>query len=254
MNEDIVIVHLTKSVSQKTVTSKEKVDDDDDDETESTVATTTTDEEDEDEEESDVLFVALFDSRSSGKVASHCSSALKKLLLSEPLSFTQNFFNKVCSNISDVILDKSVFDGSSFAVSLIRSNEVLYTTVGDMRMVISKGQNGGCRVVQEQIESGRRFGNKTLGQLSISKIVGDYLVYGVDITPKLNSLTLQDDDKFVIIMCAIVYEMLSYEKFDEICSQYDRAVDLADAIKQATIGCMSSDNISVMVIDVSDSS
>ena len=120
-----------------------------------------------------------------------------------------------------------------------------------MRIIISNGKKNGFRVVQENIESGRRFGNKTLGQLSISKIVGDYLVYGVDISAKLNSLVLHDDDRFVILICALVYEMLSAEQFDEICSEYDNPTDLADALKQATIGGMSSDNISVIVIEVS---
>ena len=90
-----------------------------------------------------------------------------------------------------------------------------------------------------------------MGQLSISKIVGDYLVYGVDISAKLNSVILREDDKFVVLMCALVYEMLSVEQFDEIFVEYKTAVDLADAIKQTTIGAMSSDNISVVVIDVS---
>lgn len=134
---------------------------------------------------------------------------------------------------------------------MMQSKELLYTTVGDMRIIISNGKKNGFRVVQENIESGRRFGNKTLGQLSISKIVGDYLVYGVDISAKLNSLVLHDDDRFVILICALVYEMLSAEQFDEICSEYDNPTDLADALKQATIGGMSSDNISVIVIEVS---
>ena len=262
VNEDIVMFHRCQKMAKEGENDGKKgqieieiEEEENESEEKATKSETETEKNAENNEKdkinNETIFAAIFDSRSSGKVASAGSCALKKLINSRSIEFTSDFFSEVCNSIGEVLHNKSIFDGSSIAITMVNNRDIYYTTVGDMKIIISNGQKDGFRFIQKDIESGRNCGNKTFGQLSISKIVGDYLVYGTDISPEVNSLSLNDDDRFVVMICAAVYEMLSYDQFGEIFSVCENANEIASAIKSTTIGNMSSDNISVVVIDVS---
>ncbi|OHT16469.1 leucine-rich repeat-containing protein [Tritrichomonas foetus] len=202
------------------------------------------------EKSENTIFTGLFDARSGGKFAQKTINTLRKLINENPLNFTSDYFHIVCNKITDLLHDKTVFDGSSMAVIMMKNKEVLFTTIGDPRIIISKAEKGGVRVVQDNLESRRRCGNKYYGQLTISKTVGDHLVYGIDIKAQPMSLEIEENDRFLVMLSASVFEMLSMDQFDEICCQAKTANDVVMALKYTAMANMSSDNISVIAIEL----
>ena len=196
------------------------------------------------------ILTSLLDGRSGGLSAKNAYNELLSFIQKTPLQFNSQYFHNLCNSISDVIRDKTIFDGSSLAILFIQNNEAFFTVFGDIRIFISKGKPGEFRIVQDNLQSNRRSGNKTIGQVSMSQPIGDYLVYRNDVSLKPMNLVLESGDRFITIVSSSIYEMLTIKQLDEMFCNSNTAKELANSLKYSTIANVSRDNVSVIAIDL----
>ena len=93
--------------------------------------------------------------------------------------------------------------------------------------------------------------NRVDGVLAVSRAIGDFSVYGIGREPDLNEFDVLEDDKYLIICCDGVFDVLSNDDVAKIAVNSSSTNEAAFKIRNTAFGCRSSDNISVLVIDLS---
>lgn len=93
--------------------------------------------------------------------------------------------------------------------------------------------------------------NRVDGILAVSKTMGDNFVFGVGHEPELNEFVIDDEnDKFLVICCDGVFDVLSNDEVAKIVSSSESANEAAFKIRNVAFGIRSLDNISVIVVDL----
>ena len=133
--------------------------------------------------------------------------------------------------------------------------------IGDTRCVVLN--NSGCKRLSydhkctdtaeaDRIKKcgGNIVQERVLGKLALTRAFGDYGMkcYGVVATPTINRMTLNENDKFIVICSDGVWDVIDEEDMFYYAFQFDDAKEFAEKIVEDSISKGSTDNISCIVI------
>ncbi|KAH0796834.1 protein phosphatase 2C [Histomonas meleagridis] len=177
-------------------------------------------------------------------------------------AFTSNFVSKCISRINELIQKRNYKDGSTLALVLKKKNKIITAHLGDARILIIK-DDGVVRFqtvdhkpeVRAEFERIRDAGStvvsgRTKGILGVSRSIGDFAVDGISSEPVIQEIDLEDDDKWILIACDGVFDVVTNEMIKEIAVVSENANKFALNIRNNAYAAHSTDNISVIAVDV----
>lgn len=93
--------------------------------------------------------------------------------------------------------------------------------------------------------------NRVDGILAVSRAMGDFHVQGVCREAEIVEFDIDDEmDKFLVICCDGVFDVLTNDEVAQVVINAQSPIDAAFMIRNAAFGVQSSDNISVIVVDL----
>ena len=94
------------------------------------------------------------------------------------------------------------------------------------------------------------FNNRIDGVLAVSRSIGDYSVFAVGREIELNGFGVNEDDRYLVICCDGVFDVLTNDDVAVVASGASSPSEAAFSIRNAAYACGSTDNISVVVVDL----
>lgn len=161
------------------------------------------------------------------------------------------------------ILKEGYPDGSTMALAVVQQKKLISALLGDSRtIVISESGEVRFHTIDHKPESReefervrdmggfimkRRIGNN----LAVARSLGDSDVFGVGHDPEIRTYDIKEDDKWLIICCDGVYDVLENENIAKIAASAKSPIELAYDIRNRAYSLQSYDNISCIVYDLS---
>ena len=160
-------------------------------------------------------------------------------------------------------------DGSTLCLAFIAVNDsgkrkIVTAHLGDARALIVRSDGKSRELTKDHKPSlrsefdriHRNFGylsrdNRVDGRLAVARSLGDFEVFGVGREPELNEFDIDENDKYLVICCDGVFDVLSNDDVAKIAVNSSSTKEAAFKIRNAAFGCMSYDNISAIVVDLS---
>ena len=150
-------------------------------------------------------------------------------------------------------------DGSTAVVCWISESEYIVGNLGDSRcLIVSK--NGEIRFVTKDHkpyersewmrimrDGGYVSRMRVSGILAVARSFGDNALLGVGHVPDVTTIPRSEEDKFVILACDGVFDVMQNEELAEMCKSEDDPVALSFRIRNLAFALGSEDNISVIV-------
>jgi len=204
---------------------------------------------------------AIFDGHGGDRTSTF--SAFKFVrFLSKNAEFSQKFIESIVEKLVTSIKENRFEDGSTMASVLLRGNEMISAHLGDARTIVVRN-DGTIKFethdhrpdIREEYERIQRLGgavldNRTSGTLAVSRSVGDFSIVGVGYQPDVKLISLDSDDRWIIIGCDGVFDVLSSSDCGEIATKCSTATEVAYCLRSLAFSMASSDNISVIAIDL----
>ena len=226
----------------------------------------------------DLNLYAVFDGHGRCETAKVGSIEMSKMFENEiqtkQLKFDSptEIFLEIFQKVEDAIKQKKLKDGSTLCLAYIATNEseknkkkVVTAHLGDARALIvlddgkareiTKDHKPTSRSEFERIHNmnGRLSkDNRVDGVLAVSRSIGDFEVYGVGREPEVGEFEIGEKDKFLVIGCDGVFDVLSNEDVARIAVGCKSTKEAAFLIRNAAFASKSADNISVIVVDLTN--
>jgi serine/threonine protein phosphatase PrpC len=157
-----------------------------------------------------------------------------------------------------------VTDGATVVIALVAPKLVGVAHLGDARALIVKV--GGAvtpltydhkpteRSELDVLKQARAFvaSGRLSSHLAVSRAIGDFLVDGVFRTPDCNTYEIQPDDARLVLACDGVFDVIENEEVGLMVAECPDIHRAAARVKNAAIVRGTADNVSVLVIDISD--
>ncbi|KAF2072407.1 hypothetical protein CYY_006282 [Polysphondylium violaceum] len=218
-------------------------------------------------------FYSIFDGHG-GKSASDFAADNIYRIFSEYLNSNktpQEAFRLAYSSINQQIAPWP-FIGTTAASVYIQEDKVYVANVGDSRVILGKitmeGENKKVstqrltfdhRPVEESERQriinagGTVLNGRVNGMLAVSRALGDsFLNPYVTPEPFQSSFTITEDDKFLILACDGVWDLVSDEEAVLIISGISDPGKSSETLRDLAFSMGSTDNISVMVVKLND--
>ncbi|MCX7965688.1 MAG: protein phosphatase 2C domain-containing protein, partial [Syntrophorhabdaceae bacterium] len=176
-----------------------------------------------------------------------------------------NFIREACLKVDEFIVNKGIMAGTTVANFYILKDRFFSANIGDSRIVM--GTEEGCVILTEdhkpdlpreksRIEAAGgyviRFGVlRVQGELAISRAIGDTdLKPYVIAEPFVVSGILSKENDFVVVACDGIWDVLSAQKVIDIVRYTGDAQKAADIILRTATELGSTDNKTVIVLDL----
>lgn len=177
------------------------------------------------------------------------------------------YIREACLRVDEFIVNKNIVSGTTLAIFYILKNRFFVANVGDSRIII--GTEKGVEILTEdhkpdipkektRIEAAGgfviKFGvSRVQGELAMSRAMGDgHLKPYVIAEPFVTSGFIGRENDFVIVACDGIWDVLTPKTVIEIARGEGEAQKAADTIiKEATLRG-STDNKTVIVLDLRD--
>ncbi|HOJ43063.1 MAG TPA: PP2C family protein-serine/threonine phosphatase [Syntrophorhabdaceae bacterium] len=177
------------------------------------------------------------------------------------------FIRESCLTVDNFIVQKGIMAGTTVSNFYILKDRFFSANIGDSRTII--GTHKGCEVLTEdhkpdtpkeksRIEAAGgfviRFGvARVQGELAMSRAIGDaHLKPYVIAEPFVISGLLGRENDFVVVACDGIWDVLSNQEAIDMTRKAKDAQKAADMILNAATFKGSSDNKTVIVIDLRD--
>lgn len=220
----------------------------------------------------DLNLYAVFDGHGGSETAKFASIEMSKLFESAIQNNQLNFENPtqifldIFQKVEKGIEANALKDGSTLCLALVCKDssgkrKIVTAHLGDARALIVKSDGKSRELTKDHKPSMRsefeRIHNihgflskddRVDGILAVSRSLGDFNVFGLGRDPDVNEFEIMDDDKFLVICCDGVFDVLSNDDVSKIAFDSASTKDAAFKIRNAAFGCKSYDNISVIVI------
>ena len=177
-------------------------------------------------------------------------------------ALTDEFAHDVIIHLNDAIKKMDYPDGATVVMALRQGNQMMTVHLGDARAIIVK-HDGSVkfetddhkpfkRREYERIrDSGSRVtAGRTHGILAVTRSLGDFRIPGVGYEPEINHFEIEPDDKWLVMACDGVWDVITSELCGTICATATDPCHLAVDIKNMAYASGSLDNISVIVVDL----
>ena len=93
--------------------------------------------------------------------------------------------------------------------------------------------------------------NRVDGILAVSRALGDFNVQGVCREAEIEEFEIDDDmDRFLVVGCDGVFDVLTNDEVAQVVINAPSPIEAAFMIRNAAFGVQSTDNISVIVVDL----
>lgn len=200
----------------------------------------------------------------------HQTSAFSCLFLVDYFSVPNNLQSlsrmtlyKAIERLNFSLHDRQFPDGSTMATVLFNGQKLVTAHIGDSRVIVATkdgtvsfetiDHKSTDRMVFERVHlaGGRISANRIGGVLAPGRSLGDYYVNGNTDEPEVKSYIINPNkDKWLIIACDGLFDVLSNQKIAEFSKKARSASELAFDLRNLAYSHMSLDNISVIVIDI----
>ena len=149
-------------------------------------------------------------------------------------------------------------DGATIALVVQKGSKIIAANIGDSRALIVRDDKSVVPLgydhkpyERSELEGLRERGSFVLddrvgGVLAISRALGDFALPGVSATPCLFEYEITDTDKYIVIACDGVFDVISNDEVGAIIADEDCSI-AAYKLRNAAFARSSDDNISVIV-------
>ena len=208
-----------------------------------------------------VNIYAVIDGHGGSATASFASFLVPSLFMEEGEK-SISAFSSVCRKLIEKLRSNNIRDGATIAFTIVSKTQVSYASLGDTRALIVH-KNGSIDPLtvdhkptdpseRDMIRDNKSFvsDQRTAGVLAVSRSLGDFLIQGVSHLPDIKSRDLKETDSRLIIACDGVFDVLTPHEVGQIAIQEKDVNKAAVKIRNIAISRLSSDNISVIVVDL----
>ncbi|KAK8899010.1 hypothetical protein M9Y10_001306 [Tritrichomonas musculus] len=220
----------------------------------------------------DLNLYAVLDGHGGPETAKYASIEMSKLFESTQFDFDNQarVFLDIFEKVQKGLKDNELKDGSTLCLALVCTSssgkrKIVTAHLGDARALIvqndgksrelTKDHKPSMRSEFERIHNIHGYlskENRVDGTLAVSRALGDFDVYGIGREPVLNEFEIKIDDKYLVICCDGVFDVLSNDDVAQIAVNSESTNEAAFKIRNAAFGCGSLDNISVIVVDLAE--
>lgn len=179
-----------------------------------------------------------------------------------PDQITESYIKKIVFDLIEDLRAKKFTDGATMALAALTSTHIVIAHLGDARVLVIRN-DGSIRIAtvdhkpfnRSEIERALSIGGKVQnermdGILAISRSIGDFSIYGVSYEPDVVVSNIEPDDKWLVLCCDGVFDVISNEDVGLIAKSAQSAADLAYKLRNTALVRLSADNISAMAIDI----
>lgn len=177
--------------------------------------------------------------------------------------FSEEFCSYICKSLQDSLNEIKSKDGTTLAMVLLKKNEVIISHLGDSRVLLIK-QSGEVKYVtldhkpqnQDEIKRILECGGKIIngrldGIIAMSRSLGDLDVVGLGRQPAITKITLEEDDRWLVLACDGLFDVMTNLEVGAIASTATSPVELSYFYRNVAHSRHSLDNISVISVDIS---
>lgn len=208
----------------------------------------------------DTGLYAVFDGHGGSQSANFCACQIVKEFTGIKEDINMEIVASHVNNVIEALRQQKLDDGCTMATAVISPTKIICCHIGDSRiLVISK--NGTVRHASkdhkptdiEEIDrilemNGKIVNSRVNGILAVSRSIGDFGIYGVGHEPTITELIREENDKYVVICCDGVFDVVFNEDIGRMAAESDDPTKLAYDIRNLSSYRMSQDNISCIVI------
>ena len=198
-----------------------------------------------------VNLFALIDARGGSKSSVIIYRRIITEYTEEDDIFTEENVKKIHYRMSDYIMKAQYLTINDYGIALTYNNEMITLCTGKISMLVFGKQIR--EIVSEEL-NGKPHDistlNKTHGAVPTYYGNGNTLIYHKIPPLSIIKKPILPDDNWLLILSASVRDCMTIEEIKNIVSKYSSSATIASAIKNATYENMSSDNISVICIDL----
>lgn len=168
----------------------------------------------------------------------------------------------VLKQVNEQLTKMQVNDGATIVIATVAPSLVSVAHLGDARALVVK-RNGDAlaltfdhkpteRSELDVLKQGRAFvaSGRLSSHLAVSRALGDFQVDGVSRTPDLTTYFIKDDDYRLVLACDGVFDVLENDEVAKIVAEEPNVHESAALVKNMAIVRGTSDNVSVIVIDI----
>ncbi|OHT05441.1 leucine-rich repeat-containing protein [Tritrichomonas foetus] len=174
----------------------------------------------------------------------------------------EKFVRRKVKDLVEDLKQQNFIDGATMALALLSNNKLIAANLGDARVLLVK-DDGTVKMatvdhkpmdrseIDRILDLGGRVTNERVdGVLAISRSLGDFTIFGISYEPDIVAVNIEKDDKWLILACDGVFDVLTNEEVGRIAAASSNAAELAYKIRNTSFVKLSADNISAMAIDL----
>ena len=210
----------------------------------------------------DVDLYGLFDGHGGKKMAVHGSAFVTEAFVEGLSGFGKDFMKVTIRRLERVLRQTRFRGGTTLALAMYNGSKIVTGHVGDTRAIVVR-ENGEIsfstvdhkpsqRKEYERIhkQGGKIVDGRINGILAPGRSVGDFGIVGNTAKPEAHIYATSSGDKWLIIACDGVWDVMNNEMVGMLAKKAASATRLAYDIRNMACVLMSSDNISVIVVDL----
>ncbi|OHT13003.1 protein phosphatase 2C [Tritrichomonas foetus] len=210
----------------------------------------------------DVDVYCVFDGHGGTKTAVYGSFYVANAFTSKYATFNSRFVEITFQKLA-FELDQGCYpDGSTMAFVGFNGDKIISAHLGDTRtLVISKSGQVRFHTIDHKpyvrkeferihMNGGKVVNDRVHGLLGPARSFGDFHVPGNSPIPEISEYEIKSDDKWIIVCCDGVFDVMSNELVAEVASKAENAEKLAIDIKNIALSLQSDDNITVIAVDI----
>lgn len=212
----------------------------------------------------DIDIYCVFDGHGGNSTSAYASMFIQDAYRIAAAKFTKKFFYLIMRKLDKIIHNRKFTDGTTVAACIFNGKKIISGHLGDSRILVisndgkvkyaTKDHKATSREEFERIhmEGGRVEDMRTHGILALGRSIGDKNVPGTSSIPEIHEYVIHPDDKWIIVACDGVFDVLSNEFIGQYASHAQNATELAADIRNLAYANLSSDNITVIAVDIQE--
>lgn len=206
---------------------------------------------------------AVFDGHGGGTTSLLCTIFMKKFVNGSQFEFTDSHLRQGIRKLQNYLETKNIRDGSTMAFAMINQNKVMIAHIGDARVLVTNDKGNlhfatpdhkpSTRSEFERIHnSGGRVTNGRVNSiLAVARSLGDLsIAQSLSAEPDITMYTLKEDDKWLIVACDGVFDVLSNDYLAKIGGEINDPDLLAYTIRNTAFSTNSYDNITSIAVNL----
>jgi serine/threonine protein phosphatase PrpC len=207
-----------------------------------------------------VSLFGVFDGHGGPRTAIYAANAFLNSATGKDL--TAEWLKAAFHDIDELVRGLVLRDGATAVVAVRRVDRIITGHLGDARLVVLR-DDGSVKFQTEdhkpplrsEYERVRDAGSKIVGGriagiLAVTRSLGDFSVPGVCKTPDISEVPLEPSDRWLVIGCDGVWDVVFDKLLGNIAVAERSAAEFAADLRNTAYALGSLDNISVIVVDL----